>query len=290
MADAIQRSQQKLAVTQERLSTGKKANNFSDLGTETVRNLSAHSMLAKQDAESTVAKSVGTTLQLYDANLSSIQSSASSLRDQLLAAIGTGQATGINEAVDAAFHQYATALNATEGGVPLFGGSQTGSDPFAASSLSQLSSMNPSDVFKNDEVKTSARVGDGVDVQYGITASDVGTDLFSAFKTLSQMGTISETPTDAEKAQLSAAVDALNKGLATVNTANAANGRNQEQVDTLATRGDARSLVLKDVISNNEDADLGQVALDLTQQKEVLQASYSVFSQLSGLSLVNYIT
>jgi flagellar hook-associated protein 3 FlgL len=289
MADAIQRSQEKLAVTQQRLSTGKKANSFSDLGTEAVRNLSAHSMLAKQDAQSTVAKRVGTTLQLYDANLGSIQSSASDLRDQLLAAIGTGQATGINEAVDAAFHQFATALNATEGGVPLFGGSQTGSDPFAASDLSQLPSMNASDVFKNDEIKTSARVGDNVDVQYGITASDVGTDLFSAFKQLAQMGTISETPTDAEKAQLAAAVDSLNKGLGTVNTVNAANGRNQSEVDTLATRGDERSLVLKDVISGNEDADLGQVALDLTQQKQVLQASYSVFSQLSNLSLLDYL-
>jgi flagellar hook-associated protein 3 FlgL len=289
MADAIQRSQEKLAVTQARLSTGKKAIDYSDLGTETVRNLSAHSMLARQDAEATVAKRVGTTLQLYDANLTSISSSATDLKNQLLAAVGTGQATGINEAIDAAFHQLATALNASEGGVPLFGGSQTGSDPFAASSLSQLTTMNASDVFKNDQVKTSARVGEGVDVQYGVTASDVGTDLFNAFKQLAQMGKISETPTDAEKAQLSAAIDSLSKGLSSVNTVNASNGRNQAQVDTLATRGEERSLVLKDVIAGNEDADLGQVALDLTQQKQVLQASYSVFSQLSDLSLIDYL-
>jgi flagellar hook-associated protein 3 FlgL len=46
---------------------------------------------------------------------------------------------------------------------------------------------------------------------------------------------------------------------------------------------------LKDIISQNEDADLGQVATDLATQKTVLEASFSVFSQLSGLSLVNYL-
>jgi len=289
MSVAIQRSQEKLAITQARLSTGKKAIDFSDLGTETVRNLSAHSMLARQDAEATVAKRVGTTLQLYDANLGSIDSAASDLHTQLLSAIGTGQAVGINEAIDAAFHQIATALNATEGGVPLFGGSQTGSDPFAASKLSDLTTMTPATAFKNDSVKTSARVADGVDVQFGITASDVGTDLFNAFQTLANLGKISDTPTAAEKTQLAAAADTIQKGLTQVRTIDASNGRNQTQVETLATRGDQRSLVLKDVIAGNEDADLGQVALDLTQQKQVLQASYSVFSQLSGLSLVNYL-
>ena len=165
MADAIGRSQEKLAITQARLSTGKKAIDFSDLGTETVRNLSAHSMLARQEAEATVAKRVGTTLQLYDANITTIDSSATDLHTSLLSAIGTGQAVGINEAIDAAFHQIATALNSTEGGIPLFGGSQTGSDPFAVSKLSDLTALNPSDVFKNDSVKTTARIADGVDIQ-----------------------------------------------------------------------------------------------------------------------------
>ncbi|WP_204265676.1 flagellin, partial [Klebsiella pneumoniae] len=70
---------------------------------------------------------------------------------------------------------------------------------------------------------------------------------------------------------------------------NAENGRKQNQVDTLATRGEQRSLVLQGVIQDNEDADLGQVAIDLAQQKTVLEASYSVFAQLSGLNLAAYL-
>ncbi len=85
------------------------------------------------------------------------------------------------------------------------------------------------------------------------------------------------------------AVAQLNTGLGDVRAINADNGRKQNQVDTLTARGEARGLVLQGVIQDNEDADLGQVAIDLAQQKTVLEASYSVFAQLSGLNLTAYL-
>jgi flagellar hook-associated protein 3 FlgL len=54
-------------------------------------------------------------------------------------------------------------------------------------------------------------------------------------------------------------------------------------------RAGDRSTLLQGIIQDNEDADLGQVAIDLAQQKTMLQASYSVFAQLSGLSLSSYL-
>jgi flagellar hook-associated protein 3 FlgL len=116
LSDAIQRSQEKLAITQAQLSTGKKATTFADLGTETVRNLSAHSMLARQEAQATVAKRVGTSLSLYQGSLEAIDTAASGLRVDLLDAIGTGRADGLQEAIQSAFDQYRTSLNLSEGG------------------------------------------------------------------------------------------------------------------------------------------------------------------------------
>lgn len=289
MADAIQRAQQRLSVTQSQLSTGKKALDFADLGTEAVRTLSAHTMLARQDAESSVAKRVGTTLSLYDAHLSGIESSAVDLRNQILAAVGTGHADGLQEAIGAAFDQFRTALNASDGGTPLFGGSQTGGPPFAASTLSDLAGQDPATAFADDGVNPSARVGEGVDMTYGISASDVGRDLYAAFQTLAQAGSIGEAPGADQLAQLSKAVGQLDQGLVTVRSANAGNGRRQAQLDAVTARGDQRHLLLKTVIADNEDADLGQVAIDLAQRKATLEASYTVFSQLAGLSLANFL-
>ena len=289
MSSAIQRSQEKLAITQQRLSTGKKAADFADLGTETVRNLSAHSLLARQDAQSTVAKRVGTTLSIYQGHLEGIEKAVGDLKTDILNAIGTGDAAGLQEAIETAFSQYRTSLNANEGGAPLFSGSQTDTAPFTPDTLADVATTNVTDAFKDDGVRSSARVADGVDVTYGITASAVGKDLYTAFKTLAQAGTIGAKPTAAQLDALKQAVGQLGTGIDSLRTVNADNGRKQNQVETLTTRGEQRGLLLEGVIETNEDADLGQVALDLAQQKTMLQASYSVFSQLSDLSLVNYI-
>lgn len=289
MAGAIQRAQQKLAVTQEQLATGKKAKDFASLGTETVRNLSSRTLLARQEAHAAVTGRVTNTLALYDAHVSEIDEIASKLRESILTTIGTQRAPGLQDEIESAFGRFRAALNAAEGGVPLFGGSMIDEKPFKPEKLADTVGLVPADAFANDDVRASARVSDDLDVEYGITASEVGSDLVAAFRTLAEAGNIGEMPTAAQLAALSTAVGQINTALTGVRAVNAENGRTQAQVETLATRAESRSLLLKDIIERNEDADLGQVAIDLAQQKTTLQASYSVFSQLADLSLVSYI-
>jgi flagellar hook-associated protein 3 FlgL len=125
-------------------------------------------------------------------------------------------------------------------------------------------------------------------VTYGISASSLGKNLYEAFRTLAQAGDIGAQPTTAQMDALKVVVSQLDTGLGDVRAVNAENGRKQNQIETLSKRGDERSLLLNGVIESNEDADMGQVAIDISQQMAVLNASYSVFSQLAGLSLVTY--
>jgi flagellar hook-associated protein 3 FlgL len=289
MSEAMQKAQQKLAKTQISLATGKKATDYASLGTETVRNLSAHTLVTTEEAHSAIATRVGTTLELNNTYLSAMDDSAAGLKNDILAAIGTGQADGLQEAIQQAFDKYRTALNATEGGVPLFAGSQTDSPPFKPQTLADTLTMTPAQAFTNDQVKGSARVATNLDVEYGVVASDVGTGLYAAFQTLAGAGPIGATPTAAQQAALVQAADQLQQGLGSLRTINSANGRRQAMVEDLGTRSQERIVRLKDIISQNEDADLGQVATDLATQKTVLEASFSVFSQLSGLSLIQYL-
>ena len=289
MAGAISRAQEQLADTQRQLSTRKKAATFADLGTEAVRNLSAHSLLARQDAQATVSKRVGTTLSLYQANLEGIDDATSDLRTSLMKAVGTGDSAGLQEAIQTAFDQFRTSLNASEGGTPLFGGSQIDQAPFSVDTLAQAATTPAANAFHIVTVRANARVADGVDISYGVGASEIGANLYEAFRTLGQAGDIGTKPTDAQMDAIKQAVAQLNTGLGDVRAINADNGRKQNQVDTLTARGEARGLVLQGVIQDNEDADLGQVAIDLAQQKTVLEASYSVFAQLSGLNLTAYL-
>lgn len=287
--DAIQRSQQKLTSTQLQLATGKKAQNYADLGTEAVRTLSAHSLLARQDAHGTVAKRLGTTLSVQDANILNIESTTETMRVEILKAIGTGQSAGLQETIDAAFQQVRAALNANEGGIPLFAGSQTDQRPFRPEKLTDLVGLPIADAFGNDGVRASARVAEGLDVEFGVLASDLGTKVMESFRKLAELGPLDEQVDPGQIAVLRDAMTQLDEGLTQIRSINAENGRKQAQIETLGSRAEDRAILLKDIISRSEDADLSEVASELTQRRSVLEASYSVFSQLSGLNLLRFL-
>ncbi|SEI77930.1 flagellar hook-associated protein 3 FlgL [Sphingomonas sp. OV641] len=288
MSDAIQRSQQKLAVTQLQLASGKKATDLAALGPEAVRNLSTRTLVAAQEAHGVVTTRLSTTLSFYDANISSIEEAGQALSQSIMEAVGTNQSTGLKQAIDDAFTQIRTALNASQGGLPLFAGSQT-EEPFRPKNVKEALSTSPEDAFGNDDVRASARVADNLDLEYGVTARDLGSGLLQAFRTLAAAGEIGDMPTDQQRAALDQAGDELRSALSSVREINGEVGRKQAQVETLGVRAEQRTLLLKDIISRNEDADLGQVAINLAQEKATLQASYSVFGQLSSLSLASFL-
>lgn len=286
---AVERAQQRLASNQLQMTTGKKAADFAALGPDAVRHISARSVLAREEAQRGVADRLGTTLALYDAHLGGISDAAEKLRGQMLEAIGTGRSTGLDGAIEEAFQGFRTALNADEGGVPLFAGAQTGTSPFTPSTLADLPGLDAGDAFANDDVRASARVADGLDSRYGLTASDVGSELFAAFRTLAEAGNFGASPTAAQSTAIETAIGQIGEGLDRLRSAWGENGRRQAQVENLSARSEERGLVLETLISRQEDADMATVASQISQNRTVLEASYSVFARLSGLSLINYL-
>lgn len=289
LARGIQKAQGKLAETQLALNSGKRANDLAGLGSQAVATLSARSLQSKQDAQAASAKQLGVTLTLYDSNITAIDNGSIDLRQQLLTALGTGQSLGLQGTIEGSFSQFRSALNATDGSGMLFGGAQSDQPPFTLLKLSDAAGATTATAFVNDDVRATARVGDGVDVTYGVTASELGSDMLAVYRTLAEAspigGVLTTSQTDAIKTALSQ-LDAAQPGLRNIN---AGNGQRQKQVETLQTRAELRSDLLAEYVSSNEDADYAQLATELDTQKTLLQASFSVFSQISNLSLVNYL-
>jgi flagellar hook-associated protein 3 FlgL len=287
--DAIGRSQARLAASQVQLATGKKAGDFAALGVEAVRTLSARSLVARQDAHSALCNRLGTTLAIQNSALTETDDAMTRLRTELMTAVGTGQAAGLQGAVEQAFQQFRLAMNTDEGGQPLFAGSAIDKPPFKPAALTDTIGIPASGAFTNDGFKANARVADGLDVQYGINASEVGGSLYQAFRTIAEAGPIGDVPTAGQSAAINTAIGQLSDGLTILRSTNAENGQRQAQVETLATRADEKSLVLRRVISRDEDADMAEVASELTQRETILQASYSTYAKLSQLSLLNFL-
>ena len=287
--DSISFSQRKLAETQQQMATGKKAPDFASLGIETMRNLSARTMLARHEAHVAVGARIGTTLALVDTQIGGIEEALGKLRDGLLMATGTGRAEGLQEVAEEAFQRFRTALNSDEGGNFLFAGSQVETAPFVPATLSATAGVPTDGAFANDGVEARARVADGLDVTYGTTASAVGAGFFEAFRTIAESGPIADAPSPAQLTALSQAVGQINEGLKTLRSVHAENGRRQAQVESLTERASERALILQKLVSRNEDADMAEVASTLVQRQATLEASYTVFSRLSNLSLVSFL-
>lgn len=289
ISGSIQQAQRKLADIQLAVSSGKRASDLAALGPAAARNLSARSLLSRQDAQTAEAKLLGTTLSLYDANITSIDDMGNDLRATLVTAIGTGEGASLQRVVEGAFATFRAALNASDGSTALFAGSRGELRPFRPLTLADAAGATVESAFANDGVRATARVGDGVDMTYGLVASEIGGGLLSVFRTLAEAGPIGDKPTAAQVDALKAAVAQIDAAMPAVRAVNGGNGLRRSQIEKLEERGQARADLLRAYVAENEDADYGQLATELTAQKTLLEASYSVFRELSGLTLVNYL-
>lgn len=290
LANALGRGQEGLADANVQLSTFKKVQDYAGLGSSTRSVLSAATLQAQQQAQSDVAKRVGTTLRFYDNSLSVIDDSMKDLKTKLLDAIGQNNGGAVNQVVKETFDLVRTALNASEAGSPIFAGGQTGTLPFAPRSLADVAALaSPDAAFANDDTHASARIDGDTDVSYGITASEVGTGLVKAFQTLAGLGTVGKTMTQAQIDAINKAMGQIDEGVATVRTVSARNGDLQNHVDTLVNKAQDRITLLSGVIGDGVDADLKKVATELSLRTTLLNASYAAFTKLNGMSLADYL-
>lgn len=289
LADGIQRAQAKLVTSQEQLTSGKKATSYSGLGGSTLNVLSAHSMLSRNEAYAAAGKRLETTLSFYETNLTALDNEMSGLRQNLLNAAGLEDGSGLDAAIEGAFAQFRTVLNTSVSGEYIFAGSQSQNAPFHVDTLADAATTTDVDAFSSDTVRHSVRLSDEQVIGYGIDAATIGADFLEAFRTLQAAGPFSGKLTAAQKTALADAAGQLDAGLGTVRAKNAQNGREFARLDSLMGQNAQRGLMLEGVIAKNEDADLATVAMNISQQKAVLEASYSVFAQISGLSLSQYL-
>ncbi|KAL0570618.1 hypothetical protein ABG067_009405, partial [Albugo candida] len=93
---------------------------------------------------------------------------------------------------------------------------------------------------------------------YGITASQLGSELLAAFQTLASAGPITATPTAAQEKAMLKAVDQIGTALVGIRSLNAANGQRQAQVETLERQAKDSVTMMQSVISETQDADLSK--------------------------------
>ena len=287
----MKQAQANLAATQLKLASGKNGMTYSDLGSAALPSLSARSMMAREQAYGTTSTQVKQQISFYDTSLTQLSGAASDLYKAVGGIIANGEATGFATSLSTAFSALKETLNTNEGGTYIFGGGQSNSPPFTASAVSDLSTLpSVSSAFQDGSLKAQARVADGTDMVYGITAKDAGLNVATVLKQLNDMGPINGQLTSAQMATISGIYANLKTAMNGVTDVQAANGTQAQQIDTYITQSTNRSDQLQSYVGNLEDADMTSVATELSNDQLALQASYQAFSKIQGMSLVNYLS
>ncbi|MEN9931632.1 MAG: hypothetical protein RIS17_205 [Pseudomonadota bacterium] len=289
LARAITRVNERLADNQRQLATGKRSDRHAGLGTDAVRVLTGRNLLERTQGHIGAARQLGNRLAVYDSYMSQLETSMMTLRERLGTGLGLQSGIGLGDEIANNFNDLANVLNASDDGVPLFSGSRSDGPAFTPRTPADTLAISSQAAFQTDGVRQATRIADGVDVEHGVDGAVIGTDFLSAFRTLAQAGPFSDTLTAAQMTTIKDAMRLLDSGLDTLRAANAENGRALARTDMLSQRAERRVTMLTDMIGQSEDVNLAEVATNLASQKTMLEASYSVFARLSGLSLTAYL-
>lgn len=303
--------QQRLAELQIQASSGQKAQTYSGIASD------AHQLISLQVAQDQTNQYVKTN-QSIDSRLTSMESSvsdifkaATSFRTLLLNAENNNNAPDLAIDTEAANfrQQVANLLNVQVDGRYLFAGSRTDTKPVELDGWAMPPNLEPpltlplptatADYYKGDSQVMSAQIDTSLTVNYGVTADN------PAFEYLLRAAYYIQTagPQPSQN-QLETALSLVNTALGN-ESGNAARGVppiTQDVAEIQSLIGTSRSAIseannrhsdfstyLTQNIADLQTVDVAQTLTDVSSYTTQLQASYMTLSQISQLSLINYL-
>lgn len=233
---------------------------------------------------------VADRLASQDAALNQVTDAAGKVREAIANALATGDAQTLMEEVKAQLQSATEGMNARYNGKYLFAGGQVDTKPVTVNDLSDLSGpVAVSSFFKNDSYKLQNKLDDSTTITSGVLASDIGTQLLSAFQDLqnSPVGPLNGQLTPAQQTWLQGRLAAWDGVRTDLTGLTASNGLLQQRVDTSKERVAAQDTTLTGMLGDVTDADMGLAATQLQMSQMAVQAAAHVFQSLQGSSLLS---
>jgi flagellar hook-associated protein 3 FlgL len=193
------------------------------------------------------------------------------------------------------FQQASAILNAKDSnGNYIYGGEISDQPPFTATSLADLVTQpSVSAFFENGTVKKTVTVGDGQTEQIGVLASEVGTDLMNALKTLYQQDQATSLSGSITEAQITSLTDNViplaDTAYKNLNAVTAQNGNTYTALKNDVTNQQSLQNLYTGFVSDIEDADMATALTNLSNNQTALQAVLTVTSKLNDLTLLNFL-
>ena len=290
----IQSEQQQLNLASSQTASGVIGNSLQAYGSSAEQLVATNSLQSQVSGYLTNNNLVSEKLDVQSQALQQISAAAQSAVTGISDAIANNSPAGLSTTLQGALSTAAAALNTSYNGQYLFAGDATNTQPFTASSLSDLTAApTVSSLFANGSTAPVSRLNSNTVTTTGFLASDVGTPLATALQAFQSY--VSTTPlstplTSDQSTQLQSLETQFNSALTSANNVVAQNGVIQSQVTNNITDLTDQQTTLQGAASNITSVDIGQVATNLQLAQNALSASADVFQSLQSSSLLNLLS
>jgi flagellar hook-associated protein 3 FlgL len=228
-----------------------------------------------------------------DVALNQIADAALSARQAIADALASGRGDTLMQELNGAFGNVTAGLNMKSQGRYLFAGGQINTAPVSATSMSDLTAGPAlSTFFHNDTFITQNQVDETGQINGGMLADSLGTDLFQVFSDLQgqeDLTAFSGELTDAQKTFLEGQLAALDTEHTNLTNAAAQNGAVLRRIDNANTDLTGRQGTLEGMIGDITNVDMAAAISRLQAAQLAVEASAQVFMTLQNSSLINFL-
>lgn len=300
-------SQVKVDRAQQQVTTGHVAESYKDIYQDTASLTGAKSLLSRLEQHKQNDAIIQAELTTYDQALGGMENAATDLKEAVMGAVNASSALGFEAAVEGVFESVLGFMNSQNTEGYLFAGSKKDEAPINITSMADLLTAfePPTDIYTNDNLKRTVRIGENRTIETGILADELSLDIMTAVQRIAlwQNGTLPTTapiptgpagpvttPLGAEdQAFLIGEISNLENLVRDLNEARGVNGLSQKVVVRAVEALEVQITQTTVYVSDIEDVDAAQAIVNLNQANFALEASYNVLSQINRTSLLNFL-
>ncbi|MFC3051380.1 flagellin [Kordiimonas pumila] len=292
---SIMDNQKSVFEAQRQISTGKKTDEYRGLAGQTNTVLGARSFMSRIETYQQSIATIRGKLDANDVQVNGVIGSMESFQKTIQDSLANNQAEGFAETLDQTFKFIVNALNTNFDGTYLFSGAETGTKPVNITSLSELAALGSvNEAFDNASLSFEARIADGVSLDFGLLANEVGGSAFQEmldiYNEINGPNGPYEGELDATQfAFLQSKLTSLSAAIDDVRQVQVSNGLAYERLDVVADQHADSLVFLETFIADMEDVDIAEAVTRLNNDQVALEASYQAISSLSNLSLLKFL-
>jgi flagellar hook-associated protein 3 FlgL len=293
----IMRTQERIVDRQLQISTLQKSQDYGGIANESSRLVSLEGSRRRIDQFLAEGANVQLRMDTMLNSINALKSTLSDIKGMVSEVLDDGTIpNGIdkNEFADVKISEIEDYLNVKVAGRYLFAGSATATKPVNPGDMttepdfdgSFNTAAEPSFYYQGDDTRVKARIGEGLEIQYGVTAAEPAFEkMIRAVRIIRSVDP--ETDPNAQAKYLEA-LDLCNQALEGMEGVELNIGTKLEQADRTSKLLKDSKNFMDGVISDLESADTFTAVAELTQEQTMLEASYNTLVKLSNLSMVKF--